>query len=143
MLASWRPPPLGKAVLIVDDNPDLLRFMDRFLKQSGWTIVMAESAQSLDAIEYERMPNIAAVDYILPDRNGVELAAQLRKHMPTMAIIIMSSAELNERDLITCAENDFWVLMKPFLAKEVIKLLDQIRREQIGRHSGSNADAIK
>jgi CheY-like chemotaxis protein len=130
-LTSWRPPPPGKTILIVVDNPDLLSFLShRLLK--GWTVVTAESAQG--AVEVMRTsrhtPNIALLDHDLPDGSGIALGIKLREQTPSMAIIITSLDELAGGDQIVCEEHDFIVLMKPFLARELHRILDQIRRQQ-------------
>ena len=142
-LPTWRPTPPESSILIVDDNRDLLRFLRHILK--GWTVETAESAQeALDAMQTnQQRPNIALLDYLLPDGDGVALGMRLRKQAPGVDIVISSSSELPDRDLIICEENDFQVLMKPFLTAEFVGICDRIRREQLRRRFEDNADALK
>jgi CheY-like chemotaxis protein len=111
-------------VLIVDDNRDLLRFLERLVAQSGWKLLMAETAEAgLELVTREK-PSVALLDYLLPDDNGVALGMRLREMAPGLPVIIMSGAELPGKDQITCEEHDFQILQKPFLANEI---MNQIR----------------
>jgi ATP-dependent Clp protease ATP-binding subunit ClpA/ActR/RegA family two-component response regulator len=122
-------------VLIVDDNRDLLRFLERLVAQSGWKLLMAETAEAGLELVSRQKPNVALLDYVLPDDNGVALGVRLREMAPGIPVIIMSGAELPGKDQITCEEHDFQILQKPFLANEI---LNQIR----SRLNSDSAGAI-
>jgi ATP-dependent Clp protease ATP-binding subunit ClpA len=111
-------------VLIVDDNRDLLRFLERLMAQSGWKLLTAETAEAGRELVSRERPNVALLDYVLPDENGVALGVRLREMAPGIPVIIMSGAELPGKDQITCEEHDFQILQKPFLANEI---MNQIR----------------
>src|SRR5258708_5553803 len=111
-------------VLIVDDNRDLLRFLERLMAQSGWKLLTAETAEAGRELVTRERPSVALLDYALPDENGVWLGVRLREMAPGIPVIIMSGAELPGRDQITCEEHDFQILQKPFLANEI---MNQIR----------------
>ncbi len=111
-------------VLIVDDNRDLLRFLERLMAQSGWKLLTAETAEAGRELVSRERPSVALLDYVLPDENGVALGVRLREMAPGIPVIIMSGAELPGKDQITCEEYDFQILQKPFLANEI---MNQIR----------------
>jgi ATP-dependent Clp protease ATP-binding subunit ClpA/ActR/RegA family two-component response regulator len=111
-------------VLIVDDNRDLLRFLERLMAQSGWKLLTAETAEAGRELVSRERPSVALLDYVLPDETGVALGVRLREMSPTIPVIIMSGAELPGKDQITCEEHDFQILQKPFLANEI---MNQIR----------------
>jgi DNA-binding response OmpR family regulator len=95
--------------------------------------VTAESPQqAVDvALMSRQTPSIALLDHTLPDTSGLAFGRKLREQSPSMAIIITSLNELTSEEADTCEENDFIVLMKPFLAAELIRILDQIRRRKV------------
>jgi len=107
-------------VLLVDDNRDLLQFLQRLMAESGWELLAAESASEAQKIVAKRKPNAALLDYMLPDGNGVELAQQLRAAMPNLPIILMTGSVLGPEEEAICEEHDFPVLRKPFLATDVM-----------------------
>jgi ATP-dependent Clp protease ATP-binding subunit ClpA len=116
--------PAHPTVLLVDDNRDLLHFLERLMAEAGWQLLTAESAGEARRLVAEKKPNAALLDYMLPDGNGVELGVQLRGQAPKMQVIMMTGSVLPPEDEAVCEEHDFPVLRKPFLATEV---MNQIR----------------
>jgi ATP-dependent Clp protease ATP-binding subunit ClpA len=120
-------------VLLVDDNRDLLQFLERLMAESGWELMAAESASEARRMVAKRKPNAALLDYMLPDGNGVELAQQLKQMLPSLQVIMMTGSMLPAEEEAICEEHDFPVLRKPFLATDV---MSQIRGRLSGRASG-------
>ena len=116
--------PAHPTVLLVDDNRDLLHFLERLMADAGWQLLTAETASEAHRVVAQRKPNAALLDYMLPDGNGVELGVQLRQLAPKMQVIMMTGSVLPTEDEAICEEHDFPVLRKPFLATEV---MNQIR----------------
>jgi CheY-like chemotaxis protein len=115
--------PPHPTVLIVDDNRDLLRFLERLMGQSGWNMLTSESAKVAREAIGTRLPNAALLDYMLQDGNGVELGVEIRRKSAQTQIIIMTGAQLPPEEEAICQEYDFPVLQKPFLATEVMNLI--------------------
>jgi ATP-dependent Clp protease ATP-binding subunit ClpA/ActR/RegA family two-component response regulator len=118
------PAPAHPTVLLVDDNRDLLQFLERLMAESGWELLAAESASEARRLVAKQKPNAALLDYMLPDGNGVELAQQLKQLMPNLQVIMMTGSMLAPEEEAICEEHDFPVLRKPFLATDV---MNQIR----------------
>ncbi len=118
------PAPAHPTVLLVDDNRDLLQFLERLMAESGWELMAAESASEARRMLAKRKPNAALLDYMLPDGNGVELAQQLKQIVPNLQVIMMTGSMLAPEEEAICEEHDFPVLRKPFLATDV---MNQIR----------------
>jgi CheY-like chemotaxis protein len=115
--------PQHPTVLIVDDNRDLLRFLERLMAQAGWRLLTAESAQQAQEILGNEVPNAALLDYLLPDGNGVELGVTLQQRAAKVQVIIMTGAQLSPEEEAVCQEYDFPVLRKPFLANDILNLI--------------------
>jgi ATP-dependent Clp protease ATP-binding subunit ClpA/ActR/RegA family two-component response regulator len=128
--ASEVPAPAHPTVLLVDDNRDLLQFLERLMAESGWDLLAAESASEARRIVAKRKPNAALLDYMLPDGNGVELAQQLKQTIPNLQVIMMTGSVLAPEEEAICEEHDFPVLRKPFLATDV---MNQIRSRLAGK----------
>ncbi len=112
--------PAHPTVLLVDDNRDLLHFLERLMAEAGWRLLTAESAGDARRLVTQEKPNAALLDYMLPDGNGVELGVELRRQASKMQIIMMTGSVLPSEDEAVCEEHDFPVLRKPFLATEVM-----------------------
>jgi ATP-dependent Clp protease ATP-binding subunit ClpA len=111
-------------VLLVDDNRDLLHFLERLMADAGWTLFTAESATEARRLALLHKPNAALLDYMLPDGNGVELGVEFLQAVPHMLVIVMTGTILPPEEEALCEEHNFPVLRKPFLASDVV---NQIR----------------
>ena len=111
-------------VLLVDDNRDLLHFLERLMANDGWTLLTAESATEAKRLVQEHKPDAALLDYMLPDGNGVELGVEIQAAAPQVLVIVMTGTILPSEEEAVCEEHGFPVLRKPFLASDV---MDQIR----------------
>jgi ATP-dependent Clp protease ATP-binding subunit ClpA len=116
--------PAHPTVLLVDDNRDLLHFLERLMADAGWTLLTAESATEAKKLMQQHKPNAALLDYMLPDGNGVELGVEFLQTVPQMLVIVMTGTILPPEEEALCEEHGFPVLRKPFLASDV---MNQIR----------------
>ena len=116
--------PAHPTVLIVDDNRDLLHFLERLMADAGWKLLTAESATEAKKLMAEAKPNAALLDYMLPDGNGVELGVEFLQANPTMLVIVMTGTVLPSEEEALCEEHNVPALRKPFLASDV---MNQIR----------------
>ena len=117
-------PPANPTVLLVDDNRDLLHFLERLMADAGWNLLTAESATEAKRLVQEHRPHAALLDYMLPDGNGVELGVEFLRAVPDALVIVMTGTILPPEEEALCEEHNFPVLRKPFLASDV---MSQIR----------------
>lgn len=118
------------SILIVDDNRDLLNLIATLLTQAGWQPLTAQTARHARRLFMERRPQAALLDYMLDDENtdGIQLASELRTTVPDTQVIIMTGGGLGPEDVAICEERNFSVLYKPFLAVDVLNLLQGPKR---------------
>jgi CheY-like chemotaxis protein len=116
--------PVHPTVLLVDDNRDLLHFLERLMADAGWKLLTAESAAEARKLMAAEKPNAVLLDYMLPDGNGVELGVEFLQAQPRMLVIMMTGTILPAEEEALCEEHNFPVLRKPFLASDV---MNQIR----------------
>jgi two-component system KDP operon response regulator KdpE len=110
------------AVLICDDEPQILRALKVVLRESGFETIGAETArEALDGAALRR-PDAAIVDLVLPDGDGVEVCAQLRSwsEMPILVLSAVGEEEQKVRALEAGADD---YVTKPFGPKELVARL--------------------
>jgi len=111
-----------KKILIVDDEEDILEFLQELLESKGYTVLTASSgkmAEKIIAKETNRI-KLAIIDHSLKDTSGVEVAKKLKEKNPSVKIIIISGLEGFEMD------KDFEFLKKPFFPEEIIEKISQL-----------------
>jgi two-component system invasion response regulator UvrY len=82
-------------ILIVDDHAMIRRGVRQLLSSSPpWTVCgEASSGEGAMAQAKELRPDLILLDISMPDSNGLEVAATLRREIPAIKIIIMSQHE--------------------------------------------------
>jgi DNA-binding response OmpR family regulator len=109
-------------ILVVDDEPNLLRMVSYTLQTEGFEVVVAQNgAEALDKVQTEK-PDLVLLDVMLPDMSGVEVCEQLRKRPETIDLpVIMLSALSQVQDKVRCLEAgaDEYVT-KPIAPEELI-----------------------
>jgi two-component system KDP operon response regulator KdpE len=109
----------GATVLVVEDEPQIRRFVRAALESEGYRVHEAESAQRGLIEAGTRRPDLLILDLGLPDRDGVEVIRDLRTW--TDLPIIVLSARTQEAEKINALDagaDDY--LTKPFGVGELI-----------------------
>ena len=126
----------GKAsLLLVDDDPDLLRLLAIRLKANGYAVNAVESAQkALAAIAYER-PDLVLTDLRMEHMDGMALFQEVQASYPGLPVIILTAHGTIPEAVTAVKRGVFGYLTKPYDAEE---LLGQIERA-LTLHGGSAA----
>jgi DNA-binding response OmpR family regulator len=107
------------ALLVIEDDPRIASFLDRGLRSSGFsTVLAADAATGLDRGLTEDVA-LVLLDMGLPDGDGLELLRELRRHGRTMPVLVLTGQ--SERDVVTCLEggaDDY--MRKPFHFEELL-----------------------
>jgi two-component system phosphate regulon response regulator PhoB len=128
-------------VLIVDDEPDIREVIRFALEKAGFRVLEAGHADDARKLIAEQ-PDIILLDWMLPGRSGLELAAQLKQNPKTRAMpIIMVSARGEEEDRIRGLDtgaDDY--ISKPFSPREMVARVNAVLRRS---RPEDTADAIE
>jgi two-component system, OmpR family, alkaline phosphatase synthesis response regulator PhoP len=84
-----------KKILIVDDEPDILEFLEYNLKKEGFIVVTATDGVMAMKVAHAELPDIILLDIMMPEQDGVETCTQLRADPKFKAVPI---AFLTARD---------------------------------------------
>jgi CheY-like chemotaxis protein len=109
-----------QTILIVDDNRDLLLFLERLLASEGWNILTAGSAREARAVFEKAHPATVLLDYMLGDDDGVRVALDVQVVAPQTQIILMTGGEMSSEEQTICEERGIPILRKPFLGNDVL-----------------------
>ncbi len=109
-------------ILVVDDEPDVVRLVEFRLQREGFDILTASDGRSaLDLLEHEK-PDLIVLDIMMPLMDGMEVLRQIRQHRGTSRIpVIMLTAKTAS---VTVDEaRQLWVsdyVMKPFDPEKLV-----------------------
>jgi CheY-like chemotaxis protein/GAF domain-containing protein len=133
-----------KRILIADDEPNIRRVIRDVLHNRGAEVVTCSDGK--EAVEAIRKAaegdglDLVVSDIKMPDRNGYEVFAAVRKTMSHVPVILMTGFGYDPSHSIVRASQEGLqsVLFKPF---QVERLLDEVKRALV--ESGAKADAKK
>ena len=102
-----------KSVLVVDDDRAILRTFSRILKKAGFSTEMAESGkEALEKIQTQTY-DIALIDMILGDSNGLDLLPKIEESSPKTLKIMITGADSVEKRSEACKNGADAYLTKP------------------------------
>jgi two-component system response regulator GlrR len=108
-------------ILLVDDDPDLLKLISLRLGSSGYSVRTADSGESaLAAIAVER-PGVVVTDLRMPGIDGMQLFEAIHRRYPALPVIILT-AHGTIHDAVSATQRGvFGFLTKPFDSQELLQ----------------------
>ncbi len=126
----------GATVLLVDDNDMVRDLITRVLDSEGYELIVARGGEEALALARgnQRPIDLVISDVDMPDMDGNELAARLRRERPAMPVIFMSGyTDVADPSIASPVQ----FMRKPFSTGQ---LREMVRRALRGR-TGSDPDA--
>ncbi|GAA0289405.1 two-component system response regulator PrrA [Streptomyces polychromogenes] len=120
-------------VLVADDDAAIRRSLERGLRLSGFTVVLAEDGPSALAQADARTPDVLVLDVSMPGLTGTEVCRSLRARGDETPVLMLSALdELADRVAGLQAGADDY-LVKPFALEELVLRLHALLRRSPAR----------
>ncbi|HVZ72384.1 MAG TPA: response regulator transcription factor [Polyangia bacterium] len=122
-----------KRILVVEDEPDLVRGLRDALEFEGFEVVSSGSGREGVKLARERAPDLVLLDLMLPDMNGFSVCEEIRKTSPLVPVIMLTarSQEADKIRGLDAGADDY--VTKPFSVGELVARINAIfRRLQRG-----------
>ena len=114
-------------VLVVDDEPQILRALSVILRNAGYDVATAETkSEALDAVSV-RPPDAMVLDLVLPDGSGVEVCTEVRGWSALPIIVLSAVGDEREKVRALDAGADDYIT-KPFGTDELLARLRAVLR---------------
>ncbi len=114
-------------VLVVDDEPRILKFLKLRLKASGYEVLTADNGlEALEQVQAQE-PDLLVLDVVMPGMDGFETLKQVRA-LSSVPVIILSAKEANTDKVkgLELGADDY--LAKPFSPDELVARIEAVRR---------------
>ena len=112
----------GARVLVVDDEPQILRALETTLRGAGYDVETAHDGETALTRAAARPPEAVILDLVLPDRSGIEVCRELRAWLKAPVLVLSAVGE--ERDKVEALDagaDDY--VTKPFGIDELLARL--------------------
>jgi two-component system phosphate regulon response regulator PhoB len=117
-------------VLIVDDDPDIVKLVRYNLNHAGYDVQTASTGREALQLVQNLPPDLIVLDLMLPDVDGLEVCRMVRQRFPSQRIpILMLTAKGEEIDRVVGFElgaDDY--VSKPFSPRELVLRIKSILR---------------
>ncbi|MBI2014854.1 MAG: sigma-54-dependent Fis family transcriptional regulator [Candidatus Rokubacteria bacterium] len=113
-------------VLVVDDEPSILRLLNEALTQWGYQVTTAANAR--EAIEALRtgLFDAAITDIRMPDMSGLELLREIKKHDDAIEVLVMTGYPTIASAVEALKEGAYDYLSKPLILDELRHLMARV-----------------
>jgi len=113
---------MGKRILLVEDEPNILEAIRFILSRDGWTVATHSDGASAVAAVLRAAPDVLMLDVMLPGRSGFDVLRDLRARPETADLpVLMLTAKGQDRDREHAARAGATRFMsKPFSNSEVL-----------------------
>jgi len=123
---------MAEKVLVIDDDPGMLEFLELGLGHAGYTVITAEGGKEGLRQAYETRPDLIILDIMMPELDGWDTCQRLRYACDTP--IIMLTARGGQQDVLKGLDmgaDDY--VVKPFSFEELkARVRTVLRRARLG-----------
>jgi two-component system phosphate regulon response regulator PhoB len=125
-------------ILVVEDEPAIQELVSFTCATNGYQVVRADSVAAAQACIRSELPDLVILDWMLPDRSGIDLMRELRADERTRALpVIMLTARSAETDRVSgldAGADDY--VVKPFSPRELMSRVRAVFRRKAPQHAG-------
>ena len=117
-------------ILVVDDDPQIIRFLKRGLAYKGYAVAIAGNGAEALAKARERQPDLVILDVMMPGIDGIEVSKRLRQAGSVPILMLTARGTVVDRVAgLESGADDY--LVKPFAFDELLaRIRALLRRSQ-------------
>jgi len=117
---------MGKHILIVDDDKEILESTCSILKKRGFEISCAENGKQALEILYKNPPDLILTDVLMPEMDGFALFKEIKKAYETSSIpVVVISGRGQMKDSFGAVGVDQFIT-KPFTPQDLLAAIEQV-----------------
>ena len=119
---------MQSTVLIAEDDKDIRELLKLYLESEGYRILEAENGRLALELAQKEQPDMAVLDVMMPEMNGLEVTRALRKSSEIPILILSAKSTDNDKILgLNLGADDY--IAKPFNPMEIVaRVKAQLRR---------------
>ena len=122
--------PARADILVVDDDPELLRVLDRTLRGAGYAVRTASDAENGLQRVRESAPQLVVTDLMLPGMDGIELLREVKALAPSAEVLLITAHATLERAVEAMRQGAHDFLEKPFERNRLLLAVERALERQ-------------
>ncbi len=121
----------GKLILVVDDEPRMIKFVQYNLELDGFQVISARNGQEAVNQVREQLPDLIVMDVMMPEMDGFEALRQIREVSDVPVIMLTVKDEEDDKHIAFATGSDDYVT-KPFSPRELSDRIKAVLRRASG-----------
>jgi DNA-binding response OmpR family regulator len=134
---------MSERILVIEDDPSILRGLQLNLGMEGYTVRSAMDGETGLQLARTEKPDLLLVDIMLPRMDGLSVVREVRRDDPDLPVLILS-AKGQESDKVAGLQlgaDDY--LVKPFGLKELLARIDALLRRRRSRGETGPSKSVR
>lgn len=128
-----------KQVLVIDDERPILMTLEALLTRHGYAVETARTAaEGLKAVGRAGGPDLVLLDLGLPDANGLEVLAEVKRTFPRIQVIVLTAQDSLSNAIDSIKQGAFHFISKPYAPEELLSLMKRALEQQDLRHEAES-----
>jgi DNA-binding response OmpR family regulator len=123
---------MSQTILVVDDEPQIVRFVRAYLEDAGYRVVTASDGQEALFVARHEKPDLVILDLMMPGMDGWDFIRRYRRERDTPVIVLTARVEESDQVLgLELGADDY--VTKPFSPRALVaRIRAVLRRVQAG-----------
>ncbi len=123
---------MSQTILVVDDEPQIVRFVRAYLEDAGYRVVTASDGQEALFVARHEKPDLVILDLMMPGMDGWDFIRRYRRERDTPVIVLTARVEETDQVLgLELGADDY--VAKPFSPRALVaRVRAVLRRVQAG-----------
>ena len=119
---------MAKKILVVDDDPALVKLIEQVLSGKDYSVVKASSGQEALRVMFEQKPDLVLLDVVMPGMDGWQTCTRIRE-VSDLPIIMLTGKKNTEDDIVLgLSHGADEYLVKPVGNKELLARVQAVLR---------------
>jgi two-component system alkaline phosphatase synthesis response regulator PhoP len=122
---------MSKTILVVDDEPEIVRFVRAYLEDAGYRVVIANEGQQALFVARHEKPDLVILDLMMPGMDGWDFIRRYRQERDTPIVALTARVEESDQVLgLELGADDY--VTKPFSPRALVARVRAVLRRSQG-----------
>ncbi len=118
---------MQQTILVVDDEPQIVRLVRAYLEEAGFRVVVAHDGEQALYVARHEKPDLVVLDILMPKMDGLEFTRRIRSERNIAIIMLTARVEETERIVgLELGADDY--VTKPFSPRELVARVRAVLR---------------
>ncbi len=131
-------------ILVVDDEPSIIKLIVKVLSKADYAVKAALSAEdALEIVRKERF-DLLLTDIVMPGIDGLELLRRVRQTCPDIAVVIVTGHATLDLTIRSLREGVQGFIVKPFTAKELkTEIAEALKKRHLAKRNENENPRVR